>query len=209
MKLTSPSFDNNQPIPGVYAFAVPDALNHVALSDNRNPAFEWTEVPAGTQSLVLICCDPDVPSKPDDVNQEGREVPASLPRVDFFHWILVDLPAIDTHIKEGEFSTGVTARGKNTAHGRYGMRQGLNNYTDWFAGDPDMEGKYFGYDGPCPPWNDSIIHRYVFTLYALNTARCPVDGDFGGAEVLDAICSHILDEASITGTYTLNPEIKT
>jgi len=209
MKLTSPSFDNNQPIPGVYAFAVPDPQNHVILSDNRNPAFEWTDVPAGTQSLVLICCDPDVPSKPDDVNQEGREVPASLPRVDFFHWVLVDLPSIDTHIKEGEFSNGVTARGKNAAHGRHDLRQGLNNYTDWFAGDPDMEGKYFGYDGPCPPWNDSIIHRYVFTLYALDIARCPVDGDFGGADVRDAICPHILDQASVTGTYTLNPDIKT
>jgi Raf kinase inhibitor-like YbhB/YbcL family protein len=209
MKLTSPSFDNNQPIPGEYAFAVPEPLNHVALSDNRNPAFEWTDIPAGTQSLVLICCDPDVPGKPDDVNQEGREVPADLPRVDFFHWVLVDLSAIDTHIREGEFSNGVTARGKDAAHGPHGTRQGLNNYTDWFAGDPDMEGKYFGYDGPCPPWNDSIIHRYVFTLYALDIARCPVDGDFGGAEIRDALCPHILGEASITGTYTLNPDIKT
>jgi phosphatidylethanolamine-binding protein (PEBP) family uncharacterized protein len=42
----------------------------------------------------VICHDPDVPSKGDDVNQEGRGVPASLPRVDFFHWVLVDLPVL-------------------------------------------------------------------------------------------------------------------
>ncbi len=207
MKLTSRSFENNQPIPAANAFGAPDPLNHVTLSDNRNPAFEWTGVPAGCQSLVLICHDPDVPSKADDVNQEGREVPADLPRVDFFHWVLVDLPATMTGINEAEFSNGVTARGKNTAHGPDGTRQGLNNYTDWFAGDRDMQGKYYGYDGPCPPWNDSIVHRYVFTLYALDIDLCPLDGEFGGAEVLKAIQAHILDQASITGTYTLNPNI--
>lgn len=208
MKLTSPNFDNNQTIPAVYAFGAIDPVNHVTLSDNRNPALAWTDVPAGTQSLVLICHDPDVPSKADDVNQEGREVPADLPRVDFFHWVLVDLPATATHINEGKFSNGVTARGKDAAHGPGGIRQGLNNYTDWFAGDPDMEGKYFGYDGPCPPWNDSIVHHYVFTLYALDIARCPVDGEFDGAEVRDAITPHILEQASITGTYTLNPSVE-
>ncbi len=207
MKLTSPSFKNNQPIPKKYAFGATDPVNHISLSDNWNPAFAWTGVPAGTRSLVLICHDPDVPVKPDDVNQEGREVPASLPRVDFYHWILVDLPTTATGIKECEYSNKVTARGKSTAYCPSGVRQGLNNYTDWFAGDKGMEGKYFGYDGPCPPWNDSIIHHYVFTLYALDTEKCPVDGDFGGVEVLSAIEPHILDQASITGTYTLNPRV--
>ena len=51
-----------------------------------------------------------------------------------------------------------------------GARQGINDYTGWFAGDKDMAGNYFGYDGPCPPWNDEIPHRYVFTLYALDVA---------------------------------------
>jgi len=208
MKLTSSSFGNNQAIPGKYAFATIDPVNHVNLSDNRNPALEWTGVPAGTLSLVLICHDPDVPSKADDVNQEDREVPASLPRVDFYHWVLVDIPASRTAIGEGEYSNGVTARGKDSTHGPVGTLQGLNNYTDWFAGDPDMEGKYFGYDGPCPPWNDSIMHHYVFTLYAIDLAKCPLDGEFGGAEVYDAICPHIIDLASITGTYTLNPRVE-
>ena len=35
----------------------------------------------------------------------------------------------------------------------------------------DMRGDYHGYDGPCPPWNDGILHHYVFTLYALDVAR--------------------------------------
>jgi hypothetical protein len=70
-----------------------------------------------------------------------------------------------------------------------------------------MSGDYCGYDGPCPPWNDAIIHHYVFTLYALDIERVPVDGKFTGQQVRDAIRGHILDQASITGTYTLNPSL--
>lgn len=208
MKLTSSSFGNNQPIPSIHAFCAPDPASHVAMSSNRNPAFAWSDVPAGTKSLALICHDPDVPSKPDDVNQEGRTIPADLPRIDFYHWVLVDLPATATGIEEGEYSNGVTARGKDGPGGPGGTRQGLNDYTNWFAGDADMEGKYFGYDGPCPPWNDTIVHHYVFTLYALDVERCPLEGEFSGAEVRNAISPQILAQARITGTYSLNPNIK-
>ena len=70
-----------------------------------------------------------------------------------------------------------------------------------------MEGTYHGYDGPCPPWNDSLIHHYVFTVYATDLERCPVDGGFGGPDVLAAIEGHVLAKASLTGTYTLNPRL--
>ena len=105
-------------------------------------------------------------------------MPASLPRVDFFHWVLIDLPPDTPPIARGEFSDGVTARGKPGPHAPRGARQGINDYTGWFAGDKDMAGNYFGYDGPCPPWNDAIPHRYVFTLYALDVARLAVAGIF-------------------------------
>jgi hypothetical protein len=70
-----------------------------------------------------------------------------------------------------------------------------------------MSGDYFGYDGPCPPWNDTIVHHYHFTLYALDVETCAVDGAFAGADVLEALKGHILAEASIVGTYTLNPQV--
>lgn len=209
MQLTSSVFQDNQPIPGEYAFGVPDLVNHVALSSNKNPPLTWQDLPQGTQSLVLICHDPDVPSKPDDVNQENRTVPSDLPRVDFFHWVLVDLAPMPAEIHAGAFSNGVTARGKTGPSAPAGTRQGINNYTDWFAGDEQMQGTYFGYDGPCPPWNDSIVHRYIFTLYALDVARCPIEGEFTGPEVLNAIKDHVLDKASITGLYSLNPDVNT
>ncbi|MEG1456295.1 MAG: phospholipid-binding protein, partial [Comamonas sp.] len=48
MQLTSQSFQDGQPIPGEFAFGVPDAAAHVALSANRNPQLAWSDVPEGT-----------------------------------------------------------------------------------------------------------------------------------------------------------------
>ena len=79
MKLTSSSFGDGQVIPGEFAFCVPHERDHVCLGNNRNPQLSWSELPQGTKSLVLVCHDPDVPSRGDDVNKEGRTVPASLP----------------------------------------------------------------------------------------------------------------------------------
>lgn len=207
MKFTSSVLRDQQAIPVEYAFGIPDPEQHVALGANINPPFEWSSLPPRTQSLVLIGHDRDVPTRADDVNQEGRMVPADLPRADFYHWILVDLPPEPAQILAGEFSKGVTPGGKPGPEGPRGARQGINNYREWFANDPAMAGDYFGYDGPCPPWNDSIVHHYVFTLYALDVARCPVEGSFTGPEVLAAITGHILDQARIIGTYSLNPTV--
>ncbi|HEU0203037.1 MAG TPA: YbhB/YbcL family Raf kinase inhibitor-like protein [Burkholderiaceae bacterium] len=207
MKLTSNSFADGSAIPGEFAFGIIDPVHHIKLSSNRNPHLAWSGAPTGTRSFVVICHDYDVPSKPDDVNQEGREIPASLPRVDFFHWTLVDIPANVTSIEAGGYSHAVTPRGKAGPQTAFGTRQGINDFTGWFAGDHDMEGDYFGYDGPCPPWNDSIIHHYVFTVYALDLDRVPVEGHFTGPDVRKAVEGHVLDSAQITGTYTLNPRL--
>jgi hypothetical protein len=207
MKLWSDSFADGGRIPAEFAFAVIDPAHRVRLSANRNPHLAWSGAPAATKSFVLTCHDHDVPSRPDDVNQEGREVPASLPRVDFFHWVLVDIAASTTRIDAGAYSHEVTPRGKGGPAAPNGTRQGINDYTAWFKGDHDMEGDYYGYDGPCPPWNDSIVHHYVFTVHALDVEAVPLDGRFTGAEVRKAIEGHVLASASITGTYTLNPRL--
>lgn len=207
MELTSQHLREGQRIPSEFAFAIADPIHHVALSDNRNPDLAWHGAPAGTRSFALLCCDPDVPSRGDDVNQEGRSVPASLPRVDFFHWVLIDLPAGLTSIQAGEFANGVIARGKPGPTAAHGSRQGINDYTGWFAGDNDMRGDYYGYDGPCPPWNDELRHRYVFTVFALDIDNLPLTGRFTGQEVRAALAGHILDQASLTVTYSLNPAV--
>jgi Raf kinase inhibitor-like YbhB/YbcL family protein len=207
MKFWSDSFKDGEYIPGDFAFAVMDPQTHVRLSSDKNPHLAWSDLPDNTKSLALICHDVDVPSRGDDVNQEGKTVPADLPRVDFFHWVMIDMAAGFGPIAPGQFSDKVVPRGKPGPEvpGFPGLRHGLNDYTNWFANDPDMKGDYFGYDGPCPPWNDSIVHHYIFTLYALDIERVPVEGKFTGQQARDAIRGHILAEAKFTGLYTLNP----
>jgi Raf kinase inhibitor-like YbhB/YbcL family protein len=208
MKFWSDSFKDGGAIPPTYAFCVPDAGSRVTLGQNRNPHLAWSDLPKGTMSVVIICHDPDVPSKPDDVNKEGRTIPAALPRVNFCHWVIVDMPASGSPIRDGEFSSGVTPKGKSGPLAARSTRQGLNDYTVWFANDEKMKGDYFGYDGPCPPWNDSIPHHYVFTLFALDLDKCPVKRKFTGADVVKAMKGHILGSANITGLYSLNPAVK-
>jgi len=208
MQLRSDSFKDGGAIPARYAFGKPHPETHVQLSDNVNPHLAWADVPAGTRSFVLVCHDVDVPTKPDDVNKEGVTVPADLPRADFYHWVLVDLAAERSSIQEGEFGAGVTPKGKAGPEGPQGTRQGLNNYTQWFEGDPGMAGDYFGFDGPGPPWNDELVHHYHFTLYALDLETCPVEGRFTGPDVLKAIEGHVLGQASIVGTYAIYPEAR-
>ncbi len=209
MKLWSDSWANGERIPARLAAGKPDGAGGATFSDNLSPHLAWSEVPAGTKSFALICHDFDVPSKRDDVNVAGREVPADLPRVDFFHWVVVDLPAGLTSLAEGRFSRGFTPKGKPPApvEGVGGARQGLNDYTGFMAGNPELAGRYFGYDGPFPPFNDSLIHHYVFTLYALDVERVAVAGAFTGPQVREAIYPHILAEATHSGTYTLNQRL--
>lgn len=207
MKLTSNSLVDGQPVPDDCAFAIIDSANHLELAANRNPHLAWSDAPEGTRSFAVICHDPDVPSRGDDVNQGGKEVPVDLPRVDFYHWLLWDIAANVNEIAEASQSDGITSKGKLGPDAPNGFKHGINDYTSWFAGDTDMAGEYFGYDGPCPPWNDALVHRYVYTVYALDTDQLEIAGSFTGANVLAAIRRHALGEASITSTYTLNPRL--
>lgn len=215
MKFWSDTFTEGGVIPPECAFAVIDPDTHTRFSSNRNPHLAWDDVPPGTQSLILFCRDIDAPTVGTDVNKEGRVVPAELPRADFYHWTLVDIPVAMRAITPGMFSELVTPHGKSgplvpfmVKNGtEHQLRQGVNDYTSWFLSDPDMAGEYYGYDGPCPPWNDMRVHTYLFCLYALDIPRLALEGRFTGPEARLAIRGHILDEAQIFGVYSLNPEL--
>jgi hypothetical protein len=206
MRITVEGVNEGQPVPGPFAFAVPEPKEHMSLSDNRNPKVVWDGVPEGTRSFALLVVDPDAPTDASDVNQDGKTVPADLPRADFYHWVLVDIPADVRQIDEGEDADGVVPRGKEIGQTAKGIR-GANDYTDFLAGDPDMKGVYGGYDGPCPPWNDERLHHYTFTVYALDVTSLGLSGEIRGPQVVEAMQGHILDQASVTGTYTLNPNV--
>ena len=209
MKIRSNSFGDGERIPEEFAFGRIDAGGgHVALSANRNPQLAWSGVPAEARSLALVCIDSDVPSVGDDINREGRTVPVDLPRTDFAHWLMIDIPPACTGIAAGACCDGITPRGKHAPPGPAGARQGRNDYTGWFASDPDMAGDYLGYDGPCPPWNDERLHRYRFRILALDVARLDLPDGFGWAGLQAALHGHVLAEAALTGTYSLNPAVR-
>ncbi|HET8899058.1 MAG TPA: YbhB/YbcL family Raf kinase inhibitor-like protein [Rhodanobacteraceae bacterium] len=205
MQLRSDSFDDKHPIPAEFAFGKPGAP--VALSANRNPHLAWRDAPPGTRSFVITLIDDDAPSRGDDVNQPDREVPPDLPRVEFVHWLLANVPPDCGELAAGSCSDGITARGKTVPFGPPGSVQGQNDYTGWFAGDPDMAGTWLGYDGPCPPWNDSRIHHYHLSVLALDVARLDLASGFTLQELRAAVAGHVLATAVISGTYTLNPRL--
>lgn len=210
MKLVSDSVRNGRPLPADFAFGALDRDGQVVLAANRNPHLAWSDAPSGTESLVLLCIDGDAPVDGAAANRSDVPVPAIAPRGDFFHWSLVDIPVSCRELPAGALSSGVTPHGKpgpEVVLGDLALRQGRNDYSGQFAGDPAMAGDYYGYDGPCPPWNDERVHHYVFRLYALDVPRLALGGRFTCADVLNAIHGHILDEAQLIVTYTLNPAL--
>ncbi|MGK5080616.1 YbhB/YbcL family Raf kinase inhibitor-like protein [Janthinobacterium sp. HLX7-2] len=214
MKLWSETFRDGGLIPAECAFAEIDPASRVRLAGNRNPHLAWDEVPNGTESLALFCIDPDAPQDASLVNRDDQVLPLAAPRGDFYHWSLLDVPPAMRAIDAGQFSSGVTPRGKSAAtipwldgSGPFILRQGINDYALWFAGDVDMAGDYYGYDGPCPPWNDARIHHYIFRLYALDVPCLALPARFTGAQAHAALYGHILDEAQLVVAYSLNPEL--
>ena len=207
MKVHIPTFENGARVSHKHAFCVPTADGSITMGKNINPQVNWSDFPANTKSFALICVDPDVPSVGDDVNVEGRTVPIDLPRVDFYHWVVADIPSIVTKVDFGADSSGITERGKKPGKTSYGGITGINDYTNWFAGDENMKGFYGGYDGPCPPWNDERIHHYHFKVFALDVESVGLSGNFTGGDLMKAIEGHILDSAKWIGKYSLNKNL--
>lgn len=92
------------------------------------------------------------------------------------HWTLFDLPQDTREIPEGGLLRGVGTTGVNT--------NGSNAYT-----------------GPCPPPQfEPSEHRYIFTLYALDTTLGLPEGSTK-AQVLAAMEGHIIEQAQLVGRY--------
>jgi uncharacterized protein (TIGR04168 family)/Raf kinase inhibitor-like YbhB/YbcL family protein len=201
MKLESQSLIDGQRLPAANALGVP-APGGAQPGANKSPHLKWSGAPTGTKSFVVTCVDVDVPTKPDDLNKSDRTVPYDLPRTEFVHWLLVDIPASVNELQEGQDAEGMTARGKAPGKTSYGVR-GLNDYTGWFKGDAQLEGQYAGYDGPWPPFNDERLHHYAFTVYALDVPTLNLSGGFTLADARKAFEGHVLAEAKLTASYAI------
>ena len=201
------SLVNGAAIAPQYAFCVPAAQGHVTRGPDKNPRISWSKGPVGTQSYAVIITDTDGPSVRTDMNQEGKMVPADLPRVTSFHFVLIDIPPNVTEIAESAEADGAVPHGKPQMPARVGLR-GVNVFTNVFAANPQMNGNYFGYDGPCPPFNDALAHHYHFRVYALNVPTLNLSGPFDGNAAISAMFGHIIAVGEVNGTYSLNPDVK-
>jgi Raf kinase inhibitor-like YbhB/YbcL family protein len=206
LTVESDSIKHAERVPDAHSFGVPDGSGKAAAEGgNRSPHLRWSGAPEETQSFAVIVYDPDVPADASDVNQEGKTLPEDAERADFAHWLLVDIPADVTELPEGAGSQEIVVRGKPTGRTEHGVT-GVNSYTDFLAGDPDMEGTYGGYDGPFPPWNDERLHHYHYVVYALDVPSLGLEGDFKLDDVREAISGHVLDEGELVATYTLHAD---
>jgi hypothetical protein len=97
------------------------------------------------------------------------------PKTTWVHWVVYDLPAEPTGLREAVPAKGLPP----------GALEGSN---DWGR---------TGYGGPCPPIGR---HRYVHTLYALDTVLADLDRPTR-AKLLAAMEGHVLATVELIGTY--------
>lgn len=179
-------------IPGIFTFCIPSARAHMTRGPNVNPAISWAKGPAGTASYAVITYDTDVPQSFTNAYKDGVTLTAADPRrATWYHWILVDIPPAVMRVPQGADPPGPAGPGK------YGAR--VNHQ----AGG----GGHAGYDGPCPPFNDMLVHHYHYTVYALDVASLGLPATAGGPEVTQAMQGHILAQGEVVGLHTLNPDV--
>lgn len=191
-----------------FAFCIHDIKTHVKEGLDKSIGLSWSKGPEGTKSYAIIAVDTDVPTIFNDAGKEGKTISAKLKRKDFYHWILFDIPATKTMIPAYADSQAIAKNGKAETGTPYGIR-GVNDYAPYFAANPERKGVYAGYDGPCPPWNDELIHHYHFKVFAIDVASLGLSGkQVNGQAAMAAIKEHALAEGEVVGKYTLNPNIK-
>jgi Raf kinase inhibitor-like YbhB/YbcL family protein len=172
---------------------------------NISPGVSWSKGPRGTRSYALIMTDLDVPQDLSLINKPGVTLTADTPRVPFIHWVLVDIPPSITRLRRGEESAGFVLAGKPVGPTDHGIR-GANVYSFYYPKDSGLAGTRGGYDGPCPPHNDPIAHRYVTRVYALDVPTLGLHGAFFGEDALRAMQGHILALGEADAEYSAPPQ---
>lgn len=101
--LTSSAFNDGDSIPSRYS----------CEGDDISPPLSWQDVPANTESLVLIIDDPDAPDP-------------QAPKMTWVHWVLYNIPPDVSELPEHISKTTVPP----------GAEQGLNDWKRIGYGGP-------------------------------------------------------------------------
>jgi Raf kinase inhibitor-like YbhB/YbcL family protein len=153
LKVASPAFAEDGRIP----------LRHSAYDENVSPEITWSKGPVGTKSYVLLMEDPDA-KKPKPV----------------VHWVLFNIPADVTALREGIPGAAGLADPKDA-------RQAANTRGS------------FGYFGPRPPADGD--HHYHFQVFALDTLL-NLKPDAGRRDILDSMKRHVLAKGDLVGIFS-------
>ena len=126
--VTSSAFDHHGTVPDEFS----------AYGDNKSIDLNWSNLPAGTVQLALICDDPIV-------------VEIGMMPTPFVHWVAYNIPASASGLPAGMPTDAEVM----DLDGLDGMINGLNGT------------RRSGYFGPRPPANGTL-HAYHFRVYALD-----------------------------------------
>jgi Raf kinase inhibitor-like YbhB/YbcL family protein len=190
-------------LPVSAAFCMPKGAT--AKPEDKSPALRWSAGTAGTKSYVVMMVDPDVVKNLSLMNKPGVTIPANAPRMNIYHWTLTDISPSVTALPAGADGDGFSRGGKPVGKTAYGVR-GTNDYWYLFNRNPKMPktmaGPYGGYDGPCPPGNDLLVHDYRFEVYALDVATLGLSGQFFAPAAMKAMQGHVLAEGTASAKFT-------
>jgi len=185
-------------LPDSAAYCPPTPRN--APDYDISPSVSWSRGPSGTRSYALLMTDLDVPKDLSTINKPGVVLTADTPRVPFIHWVLIDIPPTLNHLRRGEEGAGFVLKGKPIGPTPHGLR-GANVYSYFYPEDSPLAGLRGGYDGPCPPHNDRVVHRYVTQVYALDVPSLGLHGVFFGEDALRAMQGHVLASGEADAVY--------
>lgn len=100
----------------------------------------------------------------------------------YWHWVVMDLDRHTSSLEAGAGSVSEDRLPGDAFHVR-------------------NDAGTFGYIGASPPRGDAFPHRYIFTVYALDTNDLGVTPDFSATRAALTICRHTLARASITARF--------
>jgi Raf kinase inhibitor-like YbhB/YbcL family protein len=146
---------------------------------NVSPALQWSNIPAGTQSLALQVYDPDAPSGSG-----------------FWHWAIYNIPPTATGLAQGVGNSPATLPA-----GAFGGN------TDFL--DTGVTGGNGNYGGPCPPAGDPphryIFTLFAVAVPDLQVAggvpKTGTAGLYGFVLGRAGIGNNLLGKATFTATY--------
>ncbi|MEO6522676.1 MAG: YbhB/YbcL family Raf kinase inhibitor-like protein [Mucilaginibacter sp.] len=127
---------------------------------NKSPQLYWENAPKDAKSFAITIHDPAAPTGSG-----------------WWHWVVFDIPATITEVKQGAGSTNKQLMPATA----------IQSNTDF--GQP-------GYGGPCPPVGDAP-HPYIITVYALTMAKLGLDKNASAAYVGFALSNNLISKASL------------